>query len=145
MLGLKDHDTIIKLVGLGLSHLVEYPYLDTIRTPTHYPELTPLIIVDQPLHSNPSLGMNLMRAYAARGKTSITGNIYNEIPVKNIFFFNVMIRSYVSNHVYHDALFSKPWLARDLSLIILYILVCCKRIHGAVVKVGLDLNFFYEE
>ena len=31
-LGLKDHDTIIKWVGLGLSHLVEYPYLDTTRT-----------------------------------------------------------------------------------------------------------------
>ena len=31
-LRLKDHDTIIKWVGLGLSHLVEYPYLDTTRT-----------------------------------------------------------------------------------------------------------------
>ena len=31
-LGLKDHDMIIKWVGLGLSHLVEYPYLDTTRT-----------------------------------------------------------------------------------------------------------------
>ena len=31
-LGLKDHDTIIKKVGLKLSHLVEYPYLDTLRT-----------------------------------------------------------------------------------------------------------------
>ena len=30
--GLKDHDTIIKWVGLGLSHLVEYPYLNTTRT-----------------------------------------------------------------------------------------------------------------
>ena len=29
---LKDHDTINKWVGLGLSHLVEYPYLDTTRT-----------------------------------------------------------------------------------------------------------------
>ena len=31
-LGLKDHDTIIKWVGLGLSHLVEYSYLNTTRT-----------------------------------------------------------------------------------------------------------------
>ena len=31
-LRLKDHDTIIKWVGLGLSHLVEYPYLNTTRT-----------------------------------------------------------------------------------------------------------------
>ena len=30
-LGLKDHDTIIKWVRLGLSHLVEYLYLDTTR------------------------------------------------------------------------------------------------------------------
>ena len=33
-LGLKDHDTIIKKVELKLSHLVEYPYLDTLRTDT---------------------------------------------------------------------------------------------------------------
>ena len=31
-LRLKDHDTIIKWVGLGLSHLVKYPNLDTTRT-----------------------------------------------------------------------------------------------------------------
>ena len=31
-LGLKDHDTITKWVGLRLSHLVECPYLDTTRT-----------------------------------------------------------------------------------------------------------------
>ena len=31
-LRLKDHDTIIKWVGLGLSHLVKYPYLDTTQT-----------------------------------------------------------------------------------------------------------------
>ena len=31
-LGLKDHDMIIKWVGLRLSHLVKYPYLDTTRT-----------------------------------------------------------------------------------------------------------------
>ena len=29
---MKDHDTIIKWVGLGLSHLIEYLYLDTTRT-----------------------------------------------------------------------------------------------------------------
>ena len=28
-LGLKDYDMIIKCVELGLSHFVEYPYLDT--------------------------------------------------------------------------------------------------------------------
>ena len=31
-LELKDHDMIIKWVGLRLSHLVEYSYLDTTRT-----------------------------------------------------------------------------------------------------------------
>ena len=31
-LGLKNHNTIIKWVGFGLSHLVEYPYLDITRT-----------------------------------------------------------------------------------------------------------------
>ena len=29
---MKDHDTIIKWVGFVLSHLVEYPYLNTTRT-----------------------------------------------------------------------------------------------------------------
>ena len=28
------HDTIIKWIGLGLSHLVEYPYLDMTRPDT---------------------------------------------------------------------------------------------------------------
>ena len=31
-LGLKNHDTIIKWVKFRLSHLVEYPYLETTRT-----------------------------------------------------------------------------------------------------------------
>ena len=46
-LRLKDHDTIIKWVGLGLSHLVEYPYLNTTRTrhanPNWHPYLVPAL------------------------------------------------------------------------------------------------------
>uniref|UniRef100_A0A7N2MGQ3 DYW domain-containing protein n=1 Tax=Quercus lobata TaxID=97700 RepID=A0A7N2MGQ3_QUELO len=67
--------------------LDQYPDIKILK------KLHSKIIVDQPLHSNPSLGMKLTRAYAARGEPSITHNIYDEIPEKNIVFLNVMIRS----------------------------------------------------
>ena len=38
---MKDHDTIIKLVKLGLSNLVEYSYLDTTRTRQTSPNWNP--------------------------------------------------------------------------------------------------------
>ncbi|CDP05112.1 unnamed protein product [Coffea canephora] len=63
------------------------------------------IILHLNLSSCISFGIKLMRAYAARGQTSITRQIFDRIPERNVVIFNVMIRSYVNNHLYHDALF----------------------------------------
>lgn len=64
------------------------------------------IVFDQNLCSNPSLGIKLMRSYAACGKPRAARHIFDEIADtdKNVVFFNVMIRSYVNNYLYPEAL-----------------------------------------
>ncbi|KAM4076219.1 hypothetical protein ACJW30_12G045900 [Castanea mollissima] len=129
--------------------LDQYPDIKTLK------KLHSKIVVDQPLCSNPSIGIKLMRAYAACGEPGITRHVFDEIPEKNVVFFNVMIRSYVNNHLYHDALlvfktmasqgfepdnYTYPCVLKACSgLENLYVGL---QIHGAVVKVGLDLNVF---
>ncbi|XP_059434000.1 putative pentatricopeptide repeat-containing protein At3g49142 [Corylus avellana] len=113
------------------------------------------IIVDQRLRSNPSLGIKLMRAYAAYGEPSLTRQVFDEIPDKNVVFFNVMIRSYVNNHLYCNALLVYKTMANHGFEPDNYTYPCVLKacsglddlrvglqIHGAVVKVGLDLNLF---
>ncbi|XP_075648379.1 putative pentatricopeptide repeat-containing protein At3g49142 [Castanea sativa] len=129
--------------------LDQYPDIKTLK------KLHSKIVVDQPLCSNPSIGIKLMRAYAACGEPGITRHVFDEIPEKNVVFFNVMIRSYVNNHLYHDALlvfktmasqgfepdnYTYPCVLKACSgLENLYVGL---QIHGAIVKVGLDLNVF---
>ncbi|KAM3682093.1 hypothetical protein ACJW31_12G046000 [Castanea mollissima] len=129
--------------------LDQYPDIKTLK------KLHSKIVVDQPLCSNPSIGIKLMRAYAACGEPGITRHVFDEIPEKNVVFFNVMIRSYVNNHLYHDALlvfktmasqgfepdnYTYPCVLKACSgLENLYVGL---QIHGVVVKVGLDLNVF---
>ena len=94
-----------------------------------------------------------MRAYAARGETGVTRHVFDEITEKNVVFFNVMIRSYVNNHLFRDALlvfktmsscgfepdnYTYPCLLKACSG--LNSLWVGLQIHGAVVKVGLDSN-----
>jgi pentatricopeptide repeat protein len=113
------------------------------------------IIVDQRLHSNPSLGIKLMRAYAAYGEPSLTRQVFDEIPEKNVVFFNVMIRSYVNNHLYCNALLVYKTMANHGFEPDNYTYPCVLKacsglddlraglqIHGAAVKVGLDLNLY---
>uniref|UniRef100_A0A6N2KVZ1 Pentacotripeptide-repeat region of PRORP domain-containing protein n=1 Tax=Salix viminalis TaxID=40686 RepID=A0A6N2KVZ1_SALVM len=64
-----------------------------------------------------------MRAYAACGEPCYTRHVFDGITDKNVVFFNVMIRSYVNNGVLGVW---DVWLA----------------IHGAVVKLGLDMNLY---
>lgn len=129
--------------------LDEYPDIKTLK------KLHSRIIVDQCLHSNPSLGIKLMRAYASHGEPSLTHQVFDEIPEKNVVFFNVMIRSYVNNHLYCDALLVyKTMASRGVepdNYTYPCVLKACSglddlrvglQIHGAVVKVGLDLNLF---
>nr|POE85324.1 putative pentatricopeptide repeat-containing protein [Quercus suber] len=129
--------------------LDQYPDIKTLK------KLHSKIIVDQPLCSNPSIGIKLMRAYAACGEPGITRHVFDEIPEKNVVFFNVMIRSYVNNHLYHDALLVFKTMASQGFQPDNYTYPCALKacsglenlnvglqIHGAVVKVGLDLNLF---
>lgn len=78
--------------------LDRYPDIKTLKT------LHCKMIYDQSLRSNPSIGVKLMRAYAACGQPRVSHQVFDEIPEKNIILFNVMIRSYVNNQGYQEAL-----------------------------------------
>ncbi|XP_052172414.1 putative pentatricopeptide repeat-containing protein At3g49142 isoform X2 [Diospyros lotus] len=78
--------------------LDKYPDIRTLKG------LHAKIIFDQGLRSNPSIGIKLMRAYAACGHPEITRHVFDEFPDRGVIFFNVMIRSYVNNQFYQDAL-----------------------------------------
>ncbi|KAB1204951.1 hypothetical protein CJ030_MR7G015215 [Morella rubra] len=115
------------------------------------------IIVDQHLSPNPFLGIKLMRSYAACGEPGLTRHIFDIISEKNVVFFNVMIRSYVNNHLYCDALLVyKSMASRGFepdNYTYPCVLKACSglddlrvglQIHDAVVKVGLDSNLFID-
>ncbi|CAL8127709.1 unnamed protein product [Prunus armeniaca] len=118
-------------------------------------ELHSSIVVNQRLRSDASLGIKLMRAYAACGEPRITRHLFDRIPEKNVVFFNVMIRSYVNNHLYQDALLVYKTMSHNGfdpdNYTYPCVLKACSgsdnlwvglQIHGAVVKVGLDMNLF---
>ncbi|RZC84973.1 hypothetical protein C5167_047757 [Papaver somniferum] len=113
------------------------------------------IIVDDQLNSNSSLGLKLMRAYSACKQPAITRQLFDEIPDRNVVFFNVMIRSYVNNHRFQDAIFvykniSSHGIHPDNYTYPCVLKTCsCSsnlgvgiQIHGAVIKAGLDSNLF---
>lgn len=62
------------------------------------------IFRDQVLRADPVLGVKLMRAYAARGKPETARQVFDEVCERNVIIYNVMIRSYVNNRQYRDAL-----------------------------------------
>lgn len=62
------------------------------------------ITFDPNLRSNYFFGIKLMRAYAACRQPRISRQIFDKIPEKDVVIFNVMIRSYVNNQLYRDAL-----------------------------------------
>ncbi|KAK4427694.1 putative pentatricopeptide repeat-containing protein [Sesamum alatum] len=113
------------------------------------------IISDPKLYSDTSLAIKLMRAYAARGKPDVTRKIFDRISERNNVICNVMIRSYVNNHFYRDAiLMYKSMLASGVTPDH-YTLPCVLKassasddlrfgvqIHCPAVKKGLDLNLF---
>ncbi|XVE64315.1 hypothetical protein DITRI_Ditri07aG0091600 [Diplodiscus trichospermus] len=129
--------------------LDQYPDIKTLK------KLHSKIFNDQHLRFNPPLAIKLMRAYAACGEPIVTRHIFDEITEKNIVFFNVMIRSYVNNRCYHDALLiykemSSHGFSPDHYTYPCVLKACSGsdnlrvglQIHSAVVKVGLDLNLF---
>ncbi|WOG88215.1 hypothetical protein DCAR_0207449 [Daucus carota subsp. sativus] len=113
------------------------------------------IILNQTLSSESSIAIKLMRSYAAFGQPRITRYVFDKSPDKNVVFFNVMIRSYMNNHFYNDALVVFKSMA-DYDVVPDHytypcVLKACSgsgnlwvglQVHGPVVKVGLDLNLF---
>ncbi|KAF5743484.1 putative pentatricopeptide repeat-containing protein [Tripterygium wilfordii] len=129
--------------------LDQYPDIKTLKV------LHAKIFIDQYLCCDPSLGIKLMRAYAACGEPGIARHIFDEITDKNVVFFNVMIRSYMNNRFYRDALLVYKTMSSHGVDADNYTYPCVLKacsgsdylwvglqIHGAVVKVGLDLNLF---
>ncbi|TYH55043.1 hypothetical protein ES332_D09G212100v1 [Gossypium tomentosum] len=129
--------------------LDQYPDIRTLR------KLHSKIFNDQHLRFNPSIAIKLMRGYAACGEPKVTRHIFDEITEKNIVFFNVMMRSYVNNRCYHDALLIFRELSTHGFSLDHYTYPCALKacsgsdnlrvglqIHSSVVKVGLDLNLF---
>lgn len=96
-----------------------------------------------------------MQAYEACGQPSITHHLFDEVTEKNIVFFNVLIRSYVNNRLYRDAiLVYKSKCSYDINpdrYTFPCVLKACSlskdlwvgiQIHASVVRVGLDWNLF---
>lgn len=96
-----------------------------------------------------------MRAYAARGAPSVARHLFDEMSDKNVIFYNVMIRSYVNNHLYEAAVSVFTDMAKDGIQPDNYTYPCVLKacsasgdlivglqLHAEVVKVGLDSNLF---
>lgn len=107
------------------------------------------------LHCDPSLAVKLMRAYAARGCTTLTRHVFNQIPHKGVVLFNVMIRSYVTNRLYQEALLVFSDMGRHGTTPDHYTFPCVLKacsglenlwvglqIHASVAKVGLHSTVF---
>ncbi|XP_021909376.1 putative pentatricopeptide repeat-containing protein At3g49142 [Carica papaya] len=135
--------------------LDQYPDVKTLK------KLHSKMVVDNQFHLNPSIGIKLMRAYAANGETGAARHVFDEIPERNVVFFNVMIRSYVNNNLYHDAILVFKSMSRYRISPDHYTYPCVLKassgsgsgsgsgnlciglqIHGSVVKVGLNGNLF---
>ncbi|KAF5190558.1 Pentatricopeptide repeat [Thalictrum thalictroides] len=113
------------------------------------------IVVIECLNSNPSLSIKLMRAYSAYGQPNITRQVFDEIPQKNVVMYNVMIRSYVNNQLYGEALLVYMNMLSHGTAPDNYTFPCVLKacsvsenlpvglqIHAAVVRVGLESNLF---
>ena len=113
------------------------------------------LFADQNLYSNPSIALKLIRAYAGCGELGSARNLFDEIPEKNIIFFNVMIRGYVAHLKYQDALCVFKSMSSHVIRADHYTYPCVLKAcsgsgnlwvglqaHAAVYKVGLNLNVF---
>ncbi|QHO22046.1 Putative pentatricopeptide repeat-containing protein [Arachis hypogaea] len=103
--------------------------------------------------ANEAPRIKLMRAYAACGEPLFARKVFDEIPERNVVFYNVMIRSYVNNHWFDDALhvfkamvnggfspdhYTYPCVLKACSDNLSFGL----QLHGALLKVRLDSNVF---
>ncbi|XP_057525667.1 putative pentatricopeptide repeat-containing protein At3g49142 [Amaranthus tricolor] len=129
--------------------------LDSYPDPKTLKRLHTKILTRQNLHSNPGVSLKLIRAYANLGLLRIARNLFDEIPERNVIFFNVMIRSYVTHQYYPDALqvlkgMFSVGVTPDHYTYPCVLKACSgsenlwvgMQIHAAVYKVGLNLNLF---
>ncbi|CAH9055492.1 unnamed protein product [Cuscuta epithymum] len=113
------------------------------------------IIFDPTLCPNTSIHIKLMRAYAACGQTTTARQLFDKISIKNVVVYNVMIRSYVNNRFYQDAIFLFKSMHMDGIQPDRYTLPCILKacsvsenvwfgvqVHGPIVKNGLDSNLY---
>ncbi|KAL0557304.1 hypothetical protein IC582_005831 [Cucumis melo] len=129
--------------------LDQYPGIKTLN------KLHSKIVVNEHLRIDPTLAIKLMRAYSACGETSVARYIFDRSLEKNVVFFNVMIRSYVNNNLYFEALsifqvmlscafnpdhYTFPCVLKACSG--LDNLRVGLQVHDAILKVGLDSNLF---
>ncbi|CAA6664895.1 unnamed protein product [Spirodela intermedia] len=105
--------------------------------------------------SQPFPGDQAHEAYCACGDPTATRKLFDKSPHRNVIFFNVMIRSYLSHGRHRDALcvFSSMTAhgVRPDHYTYPCLLSACSaaeqllgglQVHGAVTKIGLDSNLF---
>ncbi|XP_057774267.1 putative pentatricopeptide repeat-containing protein At3g49142 [Salvia miltiorrhiza] len=132
-----------------IHSLDKYPDIKTLQ------KIHGRIISDPKLCSDTSLAIKLMRAYAACCKPDVTRMVFDRIPERNSVICNVMIRSYVNNHLYEDAiLMYKSILSSGVApdhYTFPCVLKACSasdnirfgvQMHSPAVKKGLDLTLF---
>ncbi|CAN8268232.1 unnamed protein product [Cochlearia groenlandica] len=125
-----------------------YPDLRTLRT------VHSRIVIDS-LRSDSSLGVKLMRAYSSLKDVKSARKVFDEIPERNIIIINVMIRSYVNNGYYLEAIqvFGTMYCfhVRPDHYTFPSVLKACscsgnvalgKKIHGSATRVGLSSTLF---
>ncbi|PIN13950.1 hypothetical protein CDL12_13423 [Handroanthus impetiginosus] len=135
--------------ALIIQALDESPDIRTLK------KLYSRIISDPNLCSDTSLTIKLMRAYGACGKPDVTRMVFDRISERNNVICNVMIRSYVNNHFYKNAIFMyKSMLAVGVTpdhYTLPCVLKACSalddlrfglQIHCPAVEKGLDLTLF---
>ncbi|XP_038886745.1 putative pentatricopeptide repeat-containing protein At3g49142 [Benincasa hispida] len=129
--------------------LDQYPDIKTLN------KLHSKIVVNEDLRIDPALAIKLMRAYAAYGETSVTRCIFDSTLERNVVFFNVMIRSYVNNNMYVEALSIYQGMSSFAFNPDHYTFPCVLKacsgldnlrvglqVHDAILKVGLGSNLF---
>lgn len=98
------------------------------------------IISEAVLYLNASLAIKPMKAYIACGEPNITRNVFDKIPERNNVIFNVMIRSYVNNQFYKDAIFMrKSMLSRGVApdhYTLPCVLKACSALHRMILGSG---------
>nr|XP_043611257.1 putative pentatricopeptide repeat-containing protein At3g49142 [Erigeron canadensis] len=113
------------------------------------------LIIHQNLASASHVVLKLMKAYSECGQIKTTHQLFDEMPQKDVIFFNVLIRSYVNNKLYNNALFVyKSMFDFDVTpdhFTLPQVLKACSasanlpvglQTHVGVFKKGLDSNVF---